>query len=80
MMGFGSDSYQGYMGGGSSGNMSTNYAPPGGQSNSLSLGGGSSGHDKKWGAKSSPRENTEYKPMGNSFDKKPTTTTGVPIV
>jgi len=29
-MGFGSDSYQGYMGGGSGGNMSTNYAPPGG--------------------------------------------------
>jgi hypothetical protein len=67
------------MGSGSS-SMSTNYAPPGGQANSFALSGGSSGYEKKWGAKSPPRSNNEYKPMGNSFDKKSTTTTGVPIV
>lgn len=33
MMGFGSESYQGYMGGGS-GSGSSNYAPPGGYSGS----------------------------------------------
>ena len=79
MMGFGSDSYQGYMGSGSSGGYSSNYAPPGGQQSSLS----SSNIEKKWGATSSPRQN-DYKPMGgastNKFESKTATTSGVPIV
>lgn len=52
MMGFGSDSYQGYMGGGGGG---SNYAPPGGgPQSSYALSGGSSGYEKKWGAATSP--------------------------
>ena len=72
MMGFGSDSYSGYMGSGGS----TNYDPPGGYQGS-GYGLNSSIPEKKWGSTAT----NEYKPMGGStFDKKTTTTTGVPIV
>ena len=81
MMGFGSDSYQGYMGGGGG---SSNYAPPGGNqpSSSFALSSGNAGYEKKWGG--SPSTQTEYKPMGgagsSTFEKKTSTTSGVPIV
>jgi hypothetical protein len=58
----------------------TNYAPPGGnQPSSYALSGSSSGYEKKWGA-TSPSTPSDYKPMGNTYEKKLSTTTGVPIV
>lgn len=66
MMGFGSDSYQGYMGGGS-----TPYDPPGG---GYGLSTANGGGDKKWGTTS------EYKSMGNTYEKKSSTASGVSVV
>ena len=67
MMGFGSDSYQGYMGGGSN-----PYDPPGG---GYGLNTANGAGDKKWGTSTN-----EYKPMGNTYEKKSSTASGVPIV
>ena len=64
MMGFGSDSYQGYMGangGGSSGG--TIYNPPGGKSNSSDSSINNSGNASKWGSGS------QYKPMGTHYSE-----------
>ena len=55
------------MGGGS-----TPYDPPGG---GYGLNTANGGGDKKWGTTTS-----EYKPMGNTYEKKSSTASGVPIV